>query len=347
MRSTFKSLATLLLLTSLPAAQATAPSPAPKAARRPADSHDPLYRFERLFSRLEDPLSLEESPSPATISQRLVESESRKNSLYPLEALLRLYEKAGLKPAEKLLETIKSFEDKLGAHIAQMEYVEFAEDVKAPAIVLKNMRTQLAATETELHKELKSFFTATSGQQSKYQKFKDSIRGLDFKKTRKDDEDLLNVVVKEVKKVRDTDYNMNDLQSGVHELRRQARWFAIYTDALDGTVNIEGAPLPFESGRRAKVLVSDEAYAGLSAFIKAIGKMKDAGEYVEALSKALVASKVSKTDAEAHKLAIEMAEKAKVAIEKDPLKVAKGLYEKLKKDKVLEDWNKAFQKAEF
>lgn len=350
MRSTLQFIATFLLVPTLSLAQATAPATAElktATARRPADSFDPLYRFERLFSRLEDPLSLEEKPTPAKISERLIESDSRKNSLYPLEALLRLYEKAGLKEAQGLLATIKNLEDTMGAHVAQMEYVEFAEDVKAPAIVLKNMRTQLGATETSFHKELRSFFVAPNGKQSEYQKFKDSIRRIDFQKTRSDDEDLLKVVIKEVKKVRDTEYNMNDLQSGVHELRRQARWFGIYIDALDGSVNIEGAPLPFESGRRAKVLVPDDSYTALQSFIKKIGKMKDAGEYVEALSKSLVASKVSKTDEEAHKLALQLAEKSKVEIEKDPLKVSAGLYAKLKKDKVLEDWHKAFQKAEF
>ena len=102
--------------------------------------------------------------------------------------------------------------------------------------------------------------------------------------------------------------NMQDLEGGVHELRRKVRWFSIYAAALEGALTLDRAaeaPAGWERYMAERVVTSPfnqlpappegvdplfipaPLFYALSCFIGELGDIKDAAQWTEAIEAGL------------------------------------------------------------
>jgi len=113
------------------------------------------------------------------------------------------------------------------------------------------------------------------------------------------------------RKVAAMDLDMDNLEEGLHELRRQVRWIPITMISLDGLVQLDPSFDPIASlaalksdpiaesefgklksspHERMTIEASQSLYLELSRVIKAMGKVKDRGQLIEGSAHALIAS---------------------------------------------------------
>lgn len=126
-----------------------------------------------------------------------------------------------------------------------------------------------------------------------------TMEKLDWPSDKDDRAWLLGEMADQLKKVENTEYDMNLLEGGMHEFRRQLRWFSIYASVTDGLLQktdkgefaCKQDPLPFKefADPRYVVLKSDPSVRGVCyistclydeivGVIGVIGKIKDKAE---------------------------------------------------------------------
>ena len=123
-----------------------------------------------------------------------------------------------------------------------------------------------------------------------------------------------------------TNYHFDNIEAGVHELRRKLRWLSIYPQALKGCVQLAkqkttvkhlakyctkeiiSSPfnkMPDAADNKYLLLFDQTYYYSLSWMIAALGKIKDSGLHVIAVKEALQAS-AAVSDAAAYKKAYQL-----------------------------------------
>ena len=119
---------------------------------------------------------------------------------------------------------------------------------------------------------------------------------IDWQKEKKDRRFAIEEMVGQLKNLRDTKYDMKRLETGVHELRRELRWFAMYAQASDGLiakssaepfaciqseiyfkqyVDSKYAALKSNSSVTNTCTVSECLYDEIVGAVGALGKLKD------------------------------------------------------------------------
>jgi len=248
--------------------------------------------------------------------------------VFYLEGILKLYRKRY--PAiEENFADVKALEDQLGAFSAAKGFLALSIKHKAPAAVVAHLEEHLQKCQVQALGLVQDQWMPTSdGNVPALKKLVACLSALDFDKYKKDKKVLQAEITRRLKKFEENALDMNLLQGdfGIHELRRQLRWFPIYATALDGlfTLNSEKHPIK-EYEHLLKSELADSKYSQLPAplretrpyelskslfvanngFISELGAIKDRGEEIESLEHALMATtQKSSQEARAQAIAI-------------------------------------------
>ncbi|MBX7107612.1 MAG: hypothetical protein K1X61_03090 [Chitinophagales bacterium] len=254
------------------------------------------------------------SPSPA---RALFLSPARQNTFY-LEALARIHRKLHDRNFfNELRKTIKQLEDQLG----RVDYyhafaVEFSATANFPPLLLQYFNTQTESAMQALQQllEEQQWLDLSSGMVPQLIHDFEKISWMEPMEECKAIMHFLNDEWSDFKK----DFSSNKfdftlLEQGVHEFRRQLRWFSIYAQALQGLIQLKENPhratllekyltdeilhspfnkMPATANSLTAIYVSAPDFYAISYVIQAIGTLKDSGLRLHALSEAIVATEM-------------------------------------------------------
>ena len=221
----------------------------------------PRYRpgseesIARLTRRI-DPLvplfpPVRRSSLPETSVDSLLEGDARAQ-LFRLESLLRLY-RHKFPPLAEHLRQVKEVEDGLGAYTYAVESLKFAKEK-----FKKENQTQAQGPDAETEQE-----RILEGLGKKEELARDGLKRLLARSTLGSDLQPLRSQVnsrftgwgyakdvpyvkrqlqRTLKDVRDGKFDFKKLEDGVHEFRRQLRWFPMTIDSLDGLILVRDDP---------------------------------------------------------------------------------------------------------
>jgi hypothetical protein len=218
--------------------------------RRGADQ-EITARFTRQIEPLVSFFQPESASEAETIADSLLEAKAR-NQFFRVESLLRLYRRA-FPDLEKYLASVKEIEDGIGAYSYAVDSLKFAEDE------FKKENQGRPATPARLAEQEKAIeglrkkkatarivFTKVVDQSTLSADLPELRSQLNSNlvgwPARRDMEYVNGELVRVLKDVKDGRYNFNLLEDGIHEYRRQLRWFPMMIDSLDGLILLRDDP---------------------------------------------------------------------------------------------------------
>jgi hypothetical protein len=217
---------------------------------RPADE-EITGRLTRQIDRLLALLQPEGNVPVETLGDSLYEGNAR-NQLFRLEGLLRLYGRA-FPDLEEYRLAVKEVEDGLGAYSFAVDSLSFAKErfkkenqTQTPGAALKAEQEQVLAglakkeeTARAVLAKLLDRTTLVSDLPELRSRVRSSYAGWSASK------DLAYVngeLQRILGNVRTGRFNFDRLEDGIHEFRRQLRWFPIMIDSLDGLILVRDDP---------------------------------------------------------------------------------------------------------
>jgi hypothetical protein len=272
---------------------------------------------ERMLTNL---MALDESVRAKDPIAGLGTHDTRR-AIFRLEGLLRLYGKE-LPTLQPALGKIKELEDVIGEYTKNVTTLEAATKDGAPPKVLHEMEKVRDASLADVKTLVERDWAAKGeGRSEGVAEIIKHLDKADFGSDEHDRKFVAKALAGQIEMVRDTHYSMKTLSDGVHALRRQLRWTVLYTEALDGTVQL--APVKHEDSSYVKVLghkdleklyqfvpyaapkpgeepieLPKELYAGLQKTVYDLGVIKDDVEAREAMEEAYKKAGFSKHDVE-------------------------------------------------
>jgi hypothetical protein len=212
---------------------------------------------------------------------------------------------------ESVLASVKQLEDAMGAFGYASDIQSAAKNVQGlPPHAQRTIDRNVDDARTTLAKVLQDGWSPDKeGRCAAINEIVDTCAKIDFGSDKKDrafvQERLSEMCADVAKKLPELD--MNVLEEGVHELRRQLRWIPITMIALDGLVSLDleangkfaelktqpvaqtpFAKLPAPSGTdKAHVDLPWPLFLALSQAIGDLGKIKDRGQLIEGIARAL------------------------------------------------------------
>jgi hypothetical protein len=273
---------------------------------------------------------LEADLSPGEIADLMVKKNSR-ISLFRLEGLCRLYEKRYPYPMEEYRETTKGLEDILGWYADTVGHITFAQKLGAPPAVMARLAQEQTRMKARLVKLLVDEKWIRPGGRTVLDKMQAMLAELDWDSVADDRAYLRKRLNKHLKKIEQSDYDMEDLQEGLHELRRHIRWFLLYVQGLNGAFVLDESQCPVESYRaylkdpladsgytRLKISPREKApikipkcyFVALTRLSEDFGVVKDLREAIEDwLPEAFLKSGAASSMADARAKALELVKK--------------------------------------
>lgn len=287
-----------------------------------------LNRFQFFLRQLQNIVTTAaESDNPALY---LYEQNAR-TSLFMLEALCRMYRNLhNEKKFTKLQIRFKQLEDNIGA----IDYYDgFLKEFTAKRNYSTDILNFIAARRDEQVALLNSVLKKDKwlGKESKrLSKINEKLTAADWNSFEADKAGILQYYATSIKKiekkVEDEEINFDDVETDVHELRRELRWLSIYPQALQGlmqltpatqspdflnkylTPEIVNSPfnkMPDGSTLPNHILLNTNYFLALSWIIAELGKLKDNGLRIVILAEALMNSKkINRKQAEAEALSM-------------------------------------------
>ncbi|MBI3541810.1 MAG: hypothetical protein HY075_00850 [Deltaproteobacteria bacterium] len=331
MRLRLLTFTTVLLFSLCLGARAAGPLPACEHVAAPLE----VLRFEAPLKSLREflpPDKVARGAKPEALDpliDAIVEKDAR-GLLFKLEGLLRIYDGIYGGALKKLRVDVKRAEDLVGWYSEKLEYLDYARKIEAPGPVVEAMGKVRDASKGELYDGMPEFPETLDRLQAELGK-------VDWERQRDDRVSVMRELARELKKYERLDYDMTDLQGGIHELRRNLRWILIYIQALDGLMvlekgvgrineysYLEGHPIAkskfskVEPNPRVKkpVQVPVEYFLALSKLVQEIGVIKSSAENVEAVAGGYFEAARESGKPISHKKALKMARD--LARENDP-----------------------------
>lgn len=261
-----------------------------------------LLRFEKPIATLEallTPEALAADKLDATLDE-IVKRDAR-GRLFALEGLLRIYD--AIQPSlAPHLGPIKEAEDAIGHYTERVEYLDYAKALEAPGPVLEVLTARAQDGRERLREQLAAMPATLAA-------LRRALDATHWLGEAEDAEAVLAEIARELRRYAKKKYDLRELQSGVHELRRNLRWFLVYVQALDGLVLLERArgPIklnaysylethPIAQSRFSKVpanlslgwvtQISNAYFLALSKIVNELGEVKSHAEAVEAMAEA-------------------------------------------------------------
>jgi hypothetical protein len=178
----------------------------------------------------------------APSAEALAETFSSKNArifTFHLEALLRMYEKHYPELREPH-DRIKALEDRLGAYVDTSERIKFAEASHADSLTLTRLKAEHEAARGAFSTYLAKQGWTKDSSFSALDLIQEAIDRV-TPPTAKQDEKWIREALQDQLDRTQKDFDMTQLQgnSGLHELRRQMRWFLLTVQALHGKVLLD------------------------------------------------------------------------------------------------------------
>jgi hypothetical protein len=264
-----------------------------------------------------------EGPGKQMFDSRCESGPKVRDVMFHLEALCRVYRKTHSKDAvvfEALKNDFKEIEDGLGRIDYYLEMRNVVQELGAPPAAVGYFTGGYHAELQNLSKRLKDsgwFLDEGDGVTSPaLERILGSLTGVRWKKPKKDWKTIVKFYSDCLEKVlekggaRDSAdaLNFEDLEHGVHEFRRTARWVSIYPQALGGLCQLVGKDrleadlaeyhtpevtsadftnYPSDAREPHRIEIEASYMFGFSYVIEAIGQIKDDGQLAEALELAI------------------------------------------------------------
>lgn len=201
-----------------------------------------LYRFDPWMDALRKAIE-SEGATPDSVADQIVQGPSR-IAAFNLQGLCRIYGDAD-DMFGKMRDDFKDLEDVIGQWDKYNNVLDKAKSSnKSQAIVAK-----LEAKREEASQEIQRLmvdrkWVRDDGGETRLQKIQRHLDEYDWKKYKKDREDVLKYLIKELKAIDDTKYKFKHLEegNGLHELRRDMRWVSIEMRITNGLITFEKNP---------------------------------------------------------------------------------------------------------
>ena len=266
-------------------------------------------RFLYFLNQVQNTLhKAEESERPAL----LIYKENIRTPFFMLEALTRLYKKMqDKKKFKKLNVRFKEIEDLLGAiDFYDAFHKEFITHKNMPEPITDYLKNKMDEKVKALNNLLKK--EKWIGKNNKrIEKIIKKLDKIDWPGEEEDTMEILDIYRYYIHKI-SRNYKSNltfkDIETDVHELRRELRWLSIYPQALRGliqfkendelqdflnkylTPEIVNSPynvMPDGSALQNHILINKNYFYALSWMIDALGTLKDNGLTIMALEESL------------------------------------------------------------
>ena len=244
----------------------------------------------------------------ADIAEGLVKNDAR-TPLFRLEALLRLYEDKFGKDAEKALDKVKALEDQLGAVGLANDLLDLAKEHSFPKSAVEHLEARVEEQMGLLTEVVADDWVGKKkGRAPAIADIVEAFAEEEWDSYEDDRAYLCEQFDAHLEEIQNEPLDMNDLQGGVHELRRQLRWMPLFMLATDGAVQLDDQKnpvrelipllsddavngpftrMPAPSREARPIVLSRSLFLANSKAIGDIGDLKDTGEYVEFLGDVL------------------------------------------------------------
>ncbi len=253
-----------------------------------------------------------------------------RSDVFYLEGLLKLYRREH--PwVEPHFAAVKRLEDGLGGCEMWRGLVQTGRKVGLDGAGVRWLEEQREAADAQMREILCSDFArsrdhlATPALGRLVHDLLD--HGLEGRK--KDRKTVTKEIARRMKKARDIEYDMHQLQGdvGIHELRRQLRWLPISVVALDGLFVFDPdrhpvksfrglldapvatspyAQIPVDEDERDPVRLPQSLYLANTEFIDRLGRLKDTGEDIEGMEFALAGAELVPGHDEQRQVALQL-----------------------------------------
>ena len=255
-----------------------------------------------------------------------------------------------------MLDKSKALEDALGLLSAKRSNLAYARHVNAWPAVLVHMERDEAATRDALKKLLKEWTPAPhSARIPMVAKIIYKLGRAEWSDYVADKKFLREELEGRLLRLAAATHDMHDLQGGLHELRRQLRWFPIYAEAVNGLVQLDATQNPVpeyepylqlalasskyvvlgdDSREVDAIRVSKSLYTACIQLTLDLGSLKDVGEPLEDLMHATVATGIAKDLAGARAAVLGLI--GDEGAEKHIAKKADALYGEMKRLRLVE-----------
>ncbi len=192
-------------------------------------------RLRLTLSDLEKPLA--SSTDPALVLAQM-EAVDTRFTLFMLESLFRLLGPRYGDAYKAERTSFKEFEDVFGKYADSVDFIDFAKKQTPPADPAKiaelEQKRDSKKGEVVTYLQDKSWIPNASQPATAIAAIQTLIDATPWKSAEKDKSYLLKAVAEQLRKTQDAPYDLHDLEGGIHEWRRQVRWFMMYTKALEG-----------------------------------------------------------------------------------------------------------------
>lgn len=282
----------------------------------------------------------------------LVMAKDLRRQVFLLEGSSKMYSDIHGKPAERVYVSTKTLEDALGKVSMTKSNLAAAEKVKADPKVIALLTKDVAAARSELKGILvEDWMPDAKGRLPAMRDIVEDWGEAKWGSVEKDTEKVKDELSRRLEKLETTPYDMDQLETGVHELRRQLRWFPIYAESLNGLFQLDDTQnpikayepllkadiaaskyvqLPDSSREKDSIQIPKSVYCGLMQLTLDLGAAKDAGEPIHFIRDAYVRAGVSKDEGSAKATVDKLF--GGPSAEADVLKNAHRLYDEMKKN---------------
>ncbi len=269
----------------------------------------PRERFHRWLAELHDALvGLPATSRKRDVVQPAIDVDVRRIA-FMLEGLYRIYLGCGGGSFEKGLGQVKRLEDGLGRVDYCRTMHAAAVDARLPVDALAWLAKQVKDAEKALGKQIaKRWRPDEDGRIRGIAKLVKRLEAAPLDDVAADRTYVALAIANEMDRVGRGEYDLDELEAGVHELRRDVRWFPIYFTALDGFATLDETLNPIEayepllrdpaaSSKYAQlaaspaepdpIRLSRSLYIANTKWIAELGDLKDRGQMIEGLAHAL------------------------------------------------------------
>lgn len=241
-------------------------------------------------------------------------TENLRTPFFMLEALTRIYKKIhNKKKFSRLNKWFKSMEDGLGSiDFYDGFYKEFAADTHMPPEITGYLKKCRDKKIKELDTVLRQKGWLHKGQ--RFRKILHKLENADWLSPEKDLAAIREAYRDDVSKIimqyGEEKHVFTDIETGVHEFRRQLRWLSIYAQALQGAIQLDSREshedyfskyltpailqspynkMPDGSALADHIFLNSNCFYALSWMIDRLGILKDNGLRISAVEEGLLA----------------------------------------------------------
>jgi hypothetical protein len=275
------------------------------------DVDEPVDRpFERVLVHAARIDAILRSEPDVDVLVELVMSKDLRRQVFLMEGISKLYTELHGEPAERVYVGVKGLEDRLGHYSMTKSNLAAAEKVGAAPEAVALLKKDVEASRLSLKTLLADEWMPDA--KGRIPAMRDIVEKWGEAKWGSADKDLKAVraeLSRRLEKIESTPYDMNELEDGIHELRRQLRWFPIYAESLNGVFQLDDTSNPVKAyepllkapiatskyvnlppGDRERVTIAlpKSVYCALMQLTLDLGALKDTGEPLHFIADAYV-----------------------------------------------------------